>query len=40
LEVNLDSVAKLLGTAGQGQKQHQKHIQERRLHRLTLKRRI
>ncbi len=38
LEVNLDIVAKMLGTSGQGEWQQQKHIQERRLHHLILKR--
>ena len=36
LEVDLDSVAEVLGTAGQGERQHERHVQDRRLHRLIL----
>lgn len=36
LDVNLDSVANILGTKGLGKKQRELHIQQRRLHRLEL----
>ncbi|MBN1992830.1 MAG: bifunctional DNA primase/polymerase [Anaerolineae bacterium] len=38
LEVNLDAVAEMLGTSGKGELERQKHIQERRWHKLVLKR--
>ena len=37
LEVNLDSVAKVLLTSGKGERERQKHTQERRYHNLILK---
>ena len=37
LEVNLDIVARMLGTYGKGEKQRKRHAQERRLHQLVLR---